>query len=153
MRKYLTGVCAILIAGLCLAFTEKKLPPVICQDKSFIWFLVEVGWDIECTNNITQFSPAVLSLIGHETLFGSSSVDPRSELTGQGWLLTQDELRNSGYGCEPPNNIVCAVGYDPIYVTSTSFRKVLIDGIWYWQPKEPWGFGPPLGCYICRPFY
>lgn len=154
MRKYVTGIFAILIAGICIAFTKKNAPPGECTvGKNYIWYLVEVGQDVDCASNLTYVSPSVLSLYGHETLFGPFSIDPRSELTGQGWLMTFYDMMDMGYGCGIPNQILCAVAYDPIYVTPTSFRKVNVNGVWYWQPREPWGFGPPLGCFICRPYY
>lgn len=154
MRKYFTGICAILIAGLCVAFASKKTsPPGNCiQGKSYIWFLVDYGYYVECTNTTPQVSPSVLALWGHETLFGEFSWNPRTDLEAAGWLLTKEQLDDMELGCNfPPYQVVCAVAYDPAHVTSSTFNKVNINGVWYWRPKEPWGLGPQVACYLCKP--
>lgn len=152
MRKYVTGLCAILIAGLCLAFVNKKLPPGNCGSGSLIWYLVDNSSYWNCTQNLTQINPNVLALWGHETLFGQFSTNPRTELEAAGWLLTYEQFRDSEYECPGTlNEQVCAVAYDPNYVNSSTFTKVNVNGVWYWKPKEYLLGGPQVFCYLCKP--
>lgn len=151
MRKYITGILAILLAGLCLAYNNNSKIQSRCQwDKPYIWYLVDGYWS--CSENLNYISPYVLALWGHETMFGQYSTNPRVELEASGWLLTKEEFIESEFGC--PGVIderVCAVSYDPAHINSNTFTKVNINGVWYWRPKEQWAMGPQVACYLCKP--